>query len=263
MHRRLSLMLALTTSLAACAADSTPAPAATTSTSAAAAPIAARADEAAIRATMKKVLPDMAVDAIAPAPFAGFSEVAVQGRVFYVSNDGRLLLHGNLLDVPRNENLTRLSEGTLRRAELDAVGAERRIIFAAAQPKHRITVFTDIDCGFCRKLHGQMADYNKAGITVEYLFFPRTGPGSESFEQAVAVWCADDRRSALTKAKAGAVLPHASCKNPVASDYALGQRVGVDGTPAIYAENGVQIGGYLDPVEMLARLDALKAPPAR
>ena len=263
MHRRLSLMLALTTSLAACAADSTPAPAATTSTSAAAAPIAARADEAAIRATMKKVLPDMAVDAIAPAPFAGFSEVAVQGRVFYVSNDGRLLLHGNLLDVPRNENLTRLSEGTLRRAELDAVGAERRIIFAAAQPKHRITVFTDIDCGFCRKLHGQMADYNKAGITVEYLFFPRTGPGSESFEQAVAVWCADDRRSALTKAKAGAVLPHASCKNPVASDYALGQRVGVDGTPAIYAENGVQIGGYLSPEDMLARLDELKLPPAR
>ena len=148
MHRRLSLMLALTTSLAACAADSTPAPAATTSTSAAAAPIAARADEAAIRATMKKVLPDMAVDAIAPAPFAGFSEVAVQGRVFYVSNDGRLLLHGNLLDVARNENLTRLSEGTLRRSELDAVGAERRIIFAAAKPKHRITVFTDIDCGF-------------------------------------------------------------------------------------------------------------------
>ena len=108
-----------------------------------------------------------------------------------------------------------------------------------------------------------VADYNAAGITVEYLFFPRTGPGSESFEQAVAVWCADDRRSALTQAKAGTVLPHANCKNPVASDYALGQRVGVDGTPAIYAENGVQIGGYLAPDEMLARLDELKVPPAR
>ena len=263
MHRRLSLLLALTVSLTACAADSTPAPAATTAATAAAGPIVTKADDAAIRATMKKVLPDMPVDAVTPAPFAGFSEVAVQGRVFYVSNDGRLLLHGNLLDVARNENLTRLSEGTLRRSELDAVGAERRIIFAAAKPKHRITVFTDIDCGFCRKLHSQMADYNAAGITVEYLFFPRTGPGSESFEQAVAVWCADDRRAALTQAKSGTVFAHANCKNPVASDYALGQRVGVDGTPAIYAENGVQIGGYLDPAEMLARLDQLEVPAAR
>ena len=267
MHRRLTLLLALTVSLTACAADQGPTPetagAAATRAAPAAAAAVATADDAAIREGMKKLFPNIEVDRVTPAPFAGFSEVAVQGRVFYVSNDGRLLLHGNLLDVARNENLTRLSEGVLRKSELDAVGAERRIVFAAAQPKHRVTVFTDIDCGFCRKLHSQMADYNAAGISVEYLFFPRTGPGSESFEQAVAVWCAKDRRTALTQAKAGTMFPQATCKNPVASDYALGQRVGVDGTPAIYAENGVQIGGYLAPDEMLARLDELKVPPAR
>ena len=265
MHRRLTLLLALTVSLTACAADQGPTPATAGAAATRAAPAAAvaTADDAAIREGMKKLFPNIAVDAITPAPFAGFSEVAVQGRVFYVSNDGRLLLHGSLVDIDRNENLTRLSEGVLRKSELDAVGAERRIVFAAAQPKHRVTVFTDIDCGFCRKLHSQMADYNAAGISVEYLFFPRSGPGSESFEQAVAVWCAKDRRTALTQAKAGTVFPQATCKNPVASDYALGQRVGVDGTPAIYAENGVQIGGYLDPAEMLARLDQLKVPAAR
>ena len=268
MHCRLTLLLALTASLTACAADQGAPPAPAAPTASAAAPLApgavvAVADKAAIAAAMKPLFPNIEVDRVTPAPFAGFSEVAVQGRVFYVSNDGRLLLHGNLVDLARNENLTRLSEGALRKSELDAVGAERRIVFAAAQPKHRITVFTDIDCGFCRKLHSQIADYNRAGITVEYLFFPRTGPGSESFEQAVAVWCADDRRAALTQAKSGTVFAHANCKNPVASDYALGQRVGVDGTPAIYAENGVQIGGYLDPAEMLARLDQLKVPAAR
>jgi thiol:disulfide interchange protein DsbC len=108
-------------------------------------------------------------------------------------------------------------------------------------------------------MHEQMAAYNAAGITVEYLFYPRSGPGSEGFEQAVAVWCAKDRRAAMTRAKAGALLPHATCKNPIAADYDLGRRIGVDGTPAIYAENGVQIGGYLPPDEMLAALDEQKA----
>jgi thiol:disulfide interchange protein DsbC len=253
MHRRLTLCLAMLASLTACAAEQPPAKATVAS-------LPAAANQAAVRASVGKVLPDMEIADVKAAPFAGFSEVTVQGRVFYVSNDGRYLIHGNLLDVHSNQNLTRLSEGVQRKGELDKIGPERRIIFAAAKPKHRVTVFTDIDCGYCRKLHEQMADYNRAGISVEYLFFPRTGPGSESFEQAVAVWCAEDRRAALTRAKAGTVLPQASCTNPVASDYALGTRLGVDGTPAIYAENGVQIGGYLAPKEMLARLEELKDP---
>lgn len=260
MFQRLTLSLALLASLTACAAEP-PAKkdAATPATAAAPAALPAKADEALIRATVAKVLPKMEISSVAAAPFAGFAEVIVQGRVFYISNDGKFLIHGNLLDVARNENLTRVSEGAQRQEELRKVGPERRIIFAAAKPKHRITVFTDVECGFCRKLHEQVADYNKAGITIEYLFFPRSGPGSEGFEQAVAVWCAEDRRDALTRAKAGTVFPHVNCKNPIAADYALGQRVGVDGTPAIYAENGVQIGGYLPPDEMLARLDELEA----
>ena len=256
MHRRLTLSLAMLASLTACAAEQPAAPAKAAATAAA---LPTATNEAAVRASVAKVLPEMEIGDVKPAPFAGFVEVTVQGRVFYVSNDGRYLFHGNLLDVKTNQNLTRLSEGVQRRGELAKVGPERRIIFAAAKPKHRVTVFTDIDCGYCRKLHEQMADYNRAGISVEYLFFPRTGPGSESFEQAVAVWCADDRRAALTRAKAGTLLPHAKCTNPVASDYELGTRLGVDGTPAIYAENGVQIGGYLAPEEMLARLDEMKA----
>ncbi len=256
MYPRLTLSLALLASLTSCAAEPPARPAAATAANAA---LPGTTDEAAVRTTVAKVLPDMEIATVSPAPFAGFAEVVVQGRVFYVSNDGRYLIHGNLLDVTTNENLTRTSEGVQRKGELQKVGPERRIIFAAAAPKHRVTVFTDVDCGYCRKLHEQIADYNASGISVEYLFFPRSGPGSESFEQAVAVWCSDDRNAALTRAKAGTLLPHANCKNPVASDYVLGQRLGVDGTPAIYAESGVQIGGYLPPDEMLARLDELKA----
>jgi thiol:disulfide interchange protein DsbC len=258
MLRHLPLTIGLLASLGACAAEP---PSSAAGAPAAAAPAAApvAAGEPAIRAAVAKLLPGVEVASIAGSPIAGWSEVAVQGRVFYVSNDGKYLIHGALVDVASDENLTRLSEGALRKDLLDAVGADRRIVFAAAQPKHRITVFTDIDCGYCQRLHQQMADYNRLGISVEYLFYPRAGINSESFEQAVAVWCASDRRAALTAAKSGAVLPHASCTNPVRMDFELARKVGVDGTPAIYADNGVQLGGYLEPTEMLARLDKMAA----
>jgi thiol:disulfide interchange protein DsbC len=128
-------------------------------------------------------------------------------------------------------------------------------IFSPANPKYRVTVFTDIDCGYCRKLHAQIADYNKAGISIEYLFFPRAGVGSESFDKAVSVWCASDRRKALTDAKLDKPVASKTCTNPVRMDYDLGQRIGVDGTPAVYMTDGSYIGGYLSVQDMLARLE--------
>ncbi len=255
------LTLALLASLTACAAEPSPpagaTPAPATEATATAAPAAA--GEPAVRAAINALIPEAKISGITPAPFAGFSEAAVEGRVFYVSNDGKYLIQGQLVDVAGKENLTRRSEGVLRKDLLDAVGPERRIIFAAAQPKHRVTVFTDIDCGYCRRLHEHIADYNSRGITVEYLFFPRTGPTGESADKAASVWCAPDRLVAMTEAKAGKALPAGRCTNPVAMDYDLGRRIGIEGTPAIYAENGEQLGGYLPPEEMIARLDEMKA----
>ncbi|MFY2763294.1 thioredoxin fold domain-containing protein [Arenimonas sp. MALMAid1274] len=255
MIRRSPLVLALMLSLTACAAE----PPARAPAAAANAPasVPAKLDEAAVRAAMKALAPDATIDQISASPLAGFSEVAIGGRVVYVSNDGQYLMQGALLHIPDRANLTLASEGALRKQLLDKAGPDRRIIFAAAKPEYRITVFTDIDCGYCRKLHEQMADYNKLGISVEYLFFPREGIGSEGFEKAVSVWCAPDRRKALTAAKAGAELPKGTCTNPVTMDYDLGRKAGVDGTPAIYAPNGVQLGGYLSPEDMLARLKDL------
>ena len=215
-----------------------------------------------VRDSIKDLVQNAQVDSVRPSALPGFQEVVLGGQLLYVSNDGKYLLSGALWDVAAKKNLTEEGLGGLRMAALKSVGDDKRIVYKAKEPKHTITVFTDIDCGYCRKLHQQMADYNKAGITVEYLFFPRMGPGSEGFEQAVAVACAADKRGALTRSKAGTKLPHANCKNSVAADYALGQRVGVDGTPAIYAEDGQQIGGYLPPAEMVKALDELKAPGA-
>jgi len=219
----------------------------------------APASDAVLRAAVLKAIPGVKIESVNPSVIPGYREVAISGKVVYVSVDGKYLMQGSLVELSTRDNLTAASEGVLRRGTLNAVGPERRIVFGPANPKHRVTVFTDIDCGYCRKLHSEMADFNKAGIAIEYLFFPRAGVGSESFQDAVSVWCSADRRKALTDAKAGKPTPKKTCANPVAEDYELGRRIGVDGTPAIYAADGTQIGGYLSPQDMLQRLDRIAA----
>lgn len=215
------------------------------------------ASDAAIRVALEKAMPDAEIDSIKASPIPGYREVAIGGRVLYVSADGRYLIQGSLFDLNTRTSLTESSQAVIRRGILAKVGPERRIIFAAAKPKHRITVFTDIDCGYCRKMHQQIAEYNKLGISVEYLFYPRAGVGSDASDKAISVWCSADRRKAMTDAKNDRALPKKTCTNPIAADYALGQKMGFDGTPAIYAADGSQIGGYLAPPQMLATLDKL------
>ena len=214
-------------------------------------------NDSAIRVAIEKAMPDAQIDSIKASPITGYREVAMGGRVVYVSADGRYLIQGSLFDLTTRTSLTESSQSVIRKGILEKVGPERRIIFASAKPKHRITVFTDIDCGYCRKMHQQMADYNKLGISVEYLFYPRAGMNSEAATKAISVWCSADRRKAMTDAKSDRPVAKKTCTNPVAADYALGQKIGFDGTPAVYAADGSQIGGYLAPAQMLATLDKL------
>lgn len=221
--------------------------------------LAADPAEQKVQDAIKTLVPDARIDSITRSELPGFYEVVLGGQPLYVSADGRYLISGALWDIGAKRNLTEARLAGLRKSTLDAVGADQRIIYPASQPKHVITVFTDIDCGYCRRLHQQMAEYNNAGITVEYLFFPRAGIGSESYDKAVSVWCAADRNAALTKAKNGEPLENKTCANPIASQFDLGHKVGVSGTPAVIAEDGTQIGGYLTPEQMIARLDQIKA----
>jgi thiol:disulfide interchange protein DsbC len=220
---------------------------------------AAETNDAKVRAAIKSLVPGAAIESVADAVVPGFVEVVVQGQIVYVSQDGRFLLQGSIFDIPTRTDVTEARRSTIRRDALKAVGADQRIAYRPAQTKHTVTVFTDIDCGYCRRLHQQMAEYNKLGIAVEYLFFPRAGIGSESFDKAVSVWCAADRNKALTEAKAGAALDKKECANPVEEGYALARKIGVSGTPAIIANDGSQLGGYVPPDQLLVQLDQIAA----
>lgn len=217
----------------------------------------ASADGRAVEA-IRKINPRIEVDAVGPAPIDGFREVIVSGQVLYVSDDGRYLLQGSLFDVEQRRDLSESGLAKVRKALLDEVPEADRIVFAPASPTHTVSVFTDVECGYCRKLHSEIEEYNRQGIAVEYLAFPRMGPDSPDFATMQAVWCASDRRQALTDAKEGKAVPARTCDNPVATQYALGQRIGLAGTPLIIAEDGTQLPGYMPPAALRTALDELQ-----
>ena len=189
---------------------------------------------------------------VSTSPIPGLYEVTMGGIVAYVSEDGKFLVSGDVYDLASQTNLTAERRSAARAKALAAVREDDMIIFSPANPKMTVTVFTDIDCGYCRKFHSHIAEYNKAGVKVRYMSYPRTGPGTESWRKSESVWCAADRKDALTRAKRDEEFKTRSCGDAlVKAQYELGQDLGVEGTPAIFTSNGQYVGGYLAPAQLV------------
>jgi len=224
-------------------------PAANAKPAAPTAPVAIPAD---VRARVVAKLPGAQASDVAVSPIPGLYEVAMGGLIAYVSADGKYLLSGNVYDLDTQENLTASRRNSARAKALATASESNMIVFGPANAKMTVTVFTDIDCGYCRKFHSQIAEVNKSGVRVRYMFFPRTGPGTESWTKAEQVWCAADRREALTRAKKGDTVKGKTCGDAaVKSQYELGSDLGVEGTPAIFTQTGDYIGGYVTPAELV------------
>lgn len=266
--KRLSLALTcIALSLAACAQDANPAAAVAAKPGAQSTKpvaglepaIAPGTPEARARDTIRKLAPSIRIDQIGAAPVKGFREAILDGQVFYISDDGKYVMQGALYDVATRENLAKDSMNKLRKKLVATIPVSDRIVFAPPNAKYTVSVFTDVECGYCRKFHQQIAEYNKQGIAVQYLAFPRMGLGSEDYRKMVSVWCAEDRRKALTEAKNDRPPASRNCKNPVNMQYDIGRRVGLNGTPMILAPDGTELGGYIEPAKLRAALDQLAA----
>ena len=215
------------------------------------------------RAALVKLLPaGSKIEDLRPSPVAGMYEFVQRADVSYLTADGKYFLDGNLYDMDSRQNLTEDRRTQARLAMINAVPETEMVIFAPKNPQYTITVFTDVDCAYCRKLHSEIAELNKLGVRVRYMFFPRTGPHTESWKKAEVVWCSVNRNEALTRAKTGAQLDMNLSKgcdaSPVARDYAVGQSIGVRGTPAIVTERGDYIAGYLPPRELVQEIKNLQ-----
>lgn len=211
----------------------------------------AQDDENAVKQSLSSAMPSVKVESIKPSPVSGLYEVTVGGNIVYVSNDGKYLLQGHLVDIAGRTDLTEEKLGSARKQALDKIGQDKMIVFKPKIAKYTISVFTDIDCGYCRKLHSEIDQYMAEGITIQYLFFPRAGKGSDSYNKAVSVWCSDDRKAALTAAKKGETPKAKTCDNPVDEHMQLAEQFEVKGTPMIVTEKGAIFPGYL-PAKQLA-----------
>ncbi len=214
------------------------------------------------RVALLKLLPaGTRLEDLRPAPVANVYELVQGADVSYITADGKYFFDGNLYDVKSRANLSEQVRTQAREVLLKSIPESEMLIFSPTSPKYTITVFTDVDCQYCRKLHSEMSELNRLGLRVRYMFYPRTGPNTESWHKAEAVWCATNRNEALTRAKAGAAVDTSKkcAANPVAREYELGQSLGVRGTPTIITENGGYISGYLPPHDLLQEVKDLQA----
>ena len=220
------------------------------------------AELAHVQQTVSGMFPEIEAEHVFASPIPGWYTIRKGAIVAYISADGRYLMQGDLIDLELQVNLTEDSRNDARRELLGTYPEDQMIVFSPDETRYSISVFTDIDCTFCRRLHSQMDEYLAAGIEVRYLLYPRNGPTSPSWSKAEEVWCADDRNEALTLAKLGEEFESHSC-NPatVSKHYELGRDVGLTGTPALVFEDGTLVSGYLPPGQLAEALAANAAAP--
>ncbi len=214
--------------------------------------------EETIRKALQPLMRGGDIDQIRPSEIPGIFEVVIGSNLYYATHDGRYLINGSLLDLHSGRNVSEIKRSGLRMDVINGLGKEQMIIFPAEKAKHTITVFTDLDCPYCRLMHSKIKDYNDRGISVRYLLYPRDVVGSASYNKSVSVWCAKNRKQVFTSANAGNAVKSATCDNPVTSIMALGKQMGVGGTPTIFLESGDKLPGYVPPEELAPKLDQFK-----
>lgn len=201
-----------------------------------------------------------APDSLKPTPLAGIFEAKFGGEIIYVSGDAHYVLSGELIDAKSKSSLTEEARAEGRKEIMKTVDASKTIEFKAkGEEKHVLYAFTDVDCPYCVKLHKEVSALNDKGVTVRYLAYPRAGVGSPAYKKMVSVWCSDNKQEAMTKAKNGEEVPVKDCPNPVADEFALGQKLGVNGTPALVTADGLMIPGFRPADQLVKMLDDAEA----
>jgi thiol:disulfide interchange protein DsbC len=211
-----------------------------------------------LHAQLAKHLPGVNVEDVRESEVPGLFELRMGETSAYVTADAKYLVRGDLFEIASRRNLSEVGRSAERRALLARVDPKQAITFGPADAKHTVTVFTDIECPYCRKLHSEVGLINALGIAVRYVAYPRGGPGTEAWTQMEAVWCSSDRQDALTRAKQGQqIAPTVGCAaNPVTAQFELGQKLRIQGTPLVILEDGRVAGGYVPPEELAKLLSA-------
>lgn len=214
-----------------------------------------QADDTDVKKKLEAVMPGVTFDSLRKLDNTGLYETVINGEIIYFSEDGRYAFQGDVISLETRQNITEAQRLKLRKEKLASLDEADLIIYEPKDTKYTLTVFTDIDCGYCRKLHSQMDAYNDLGIRIRYMAFPRAGIDSESYDKIEAVWCANDPKQAMTDAKNGKKVESEQCSSPVKAQYQIGRQLGVTGTPALFLESGEMLPGYVPPSRLKKLLD--------
>jgi len=204
--------------------------------------------------SLSRLSSDFEISDVKETPIKGIYQVTIGPDVIYMSRDGNYVLKGEILDIGNRRNLTEDFRAQTRINLLNTISDSEYIEFSSTKSKNYIYVFTDVDCGYCRKLHRDVPELNSMGIAVRYLAYPRAGVDSIIGEEMRNVWCAENRQKALTTSKNRQPIEVKVCNAPIARHHALGRELGVTGTPAIFLENGRKLPGYIPPDELYEQI---------
>lgn len=211
-----------------------------------------------VTTALQQIIPGIEPDKVIESPIAGLYEARYGTNILYLTSDGRYLIQGDLFDTSTQTNLSEIKRAAVRITSINSIDSASLIIFKPEKTRHVVTIFTDIDCGYCRKMHREMADYLQQGIEIRYAAYPRSGANTESYYKAVTAWCADDRQQALTKAKAGQDLPTIKCpSHPVDQHMKIANDLGITGTPTLVLADGSILPGYVPAARLRQYLDSL------
>ena len=218
-------------------------------------------DTAELKQSLAKTLPQYEASYIEKTPIEGIYQVIIGGQVIYMTKDARYMIDGNLIDLSTKKNYTEDAMSGIRLSQIEKLGEDKMVVYTPETIKHTITVVTDIDCPYCRRLHNEMDQYMAGGVQVRYIFMPLKG--KSDFRTTVSVWCAKDRNEALDMAKAGAELEAKDCENPINEHLTVSRSLGVRGTPAIILQDGSMLPGYVPASKLIAELQKLNLSTAK
>ena len=208
-----------------------------------------------LKKSLAERLPQFDVSYVEKTPIVGIYQVIIGGQVIYMTKDARYMIDGNLIDLSTKKNYSEDAMSVIRLSQIEKLGEDNMVVYTPQTIKHTITVVTDIDCPYCRRLHSEMDQYMTAGVKVRYIFMPLKGQGD--YRTTVSVWCAKDQNEALDLAKAGAELEAKDCENPIDKHLSVSRSLGVRGTPAIILQNGSMLPGYVPANKLIAELTKL------
>lgn len=221
----------------------------------------ANEDIAKLEKSLSERLPQFEVSYIKKTPIDGIYQVIIGGQVIYMTGDARYMIDGNLIDLSTKKNYSEDAMSVIRLSQIEKLGEDKMVIYTPDNTKHTITVVTDIDCPYCRRLHSEMDEYMAGGVKVRYIFMPLKGQGD--YRTTVSVWCAKDQNEALDLAKSGAELEAKDCENPIDEHLSISRNLGVRGTPAIILQDGSMLPGYVPAGKLIAELAKLDTSTAK